>query len=217
MSPFSHHAYVVREDASARERFLLHLEEKGVAVHGNPDFFELVADVLSIDEARRLVERQLRKPFGNSVQVFMVVCNHMTHEAQNALLKAFEEPTKDSVFFLLTPHIHTLVPTLLSRLERYTLPGTAEQPMGISAKEFLAAMPSERLKMVKPIIEGKDKEQALVLLNGVEEVLSERAGEFESILAELEDVRKYMHDRASSLKLLLEATALMCPLVGSGD
>lgn len=217
MLMFNHHAYLIPHGADCRDSFFAHLEERGVTMHGNPDFFEIVTDVLSIDEARQLTERQLRKPFGDTVQVFVVMCNHVTHEAQNALLKAFEEPTKDSVFFLLTPHTHTLIPTLLSRLEHYELPEKREHVESVSAKEFLAAMPSKRLAMVKPIIEEKNKESALILLNSIEVILGKRVGEFQHVLAELENVRKYMHDRASSLKLLLESTALMCPIVGTGE
>lgn len=210
---FTHHAYLIpHRGDETRTRLFEMLRTRGIAVQSNLDLVELSTDVLSVDEARHLTERQLRKSLGETPQIFIVFFNHMTHEAQNALLKVLEDPTPGTIFFLVTPHTHTIVPTLLSRLEQLVLDGDTGRVSQISAEAFLDATPNERLALVKPLIEAKDKEGALTLFNDIETILvkEKRRVGVQQTLKDLEELRKYTHDRASSLKLLLESAALLC-------
>jgi DNA polymerase III gamma/tau subunit len=56
-------------------------------------------DTLGIDEARELSRRQ-RLSGGH---IFIIAAGTITREAQNALLKTFEEPAPDTYFMLIIP------------------------------------------------------------------------------------------------------------------
>lgn len=215
MDSFSHHAYLLLGRAEAvRESLWAHLRERGISTEQNPDFREMHLDSLSVDDARGLKEAQMRKPFGNGVQVFVLSFWNATHEAQNALLKVFEEPTPNTIFFVITEHEHGLLPTLRSRLQTLTLESVANNSDRMSADTFLAQEAGERFASLKTIIEEKRKDDALQLIGDIETILHasiKRDPSAVSALKELEKVRGYLHDRGASLKLLLEYTALICP------
>ncbi len=218
MSIFSHHAYIVPGNPTERREKLRTLfVEEGIVLENNPDIFELHTDVLSIDEARTLSERQLRHAITGSKKIFIITFSNMSHESQNALLKVFEEPTPDTHFFLLTESPHALLPTLRSRLEELKLDTDETDGRFLKeAKTFITETPSERLLHVVPIIEEKDKNHALALLNALESVLHKeftttKEKGIQVFLKDIERLRGYLGDRSPSLKLILEYIACTCP------
>ncbi len=220
MSLFNHHAYLISgERASRVEKLRARFVAEGILLHNNPDIFEIHTDMLSIDEARALSTRQLRHAVTGSKKIFIISFANMSHEAQNALLKVFEEPTPDTHFFLLTESPHALLPTLRSRLENLILEGEGEADDLQEAEAFIAMTPSERLLFVAPLIEEKEKDKALVLINGLETLLHKnfsttKREDVRLFLKDLEHYRGYLSDRSSSLKLILEFVACMCPSLG---
>lgn len=57
---------------------------------------------------------------------FMIYkADEMTHQAQNALLKTFEEPPTNAFFVLVTDNVQGLLPTIISRAKVYHLEGEA--------------------------------------------------------------------------------------------
>ena len=143
----------------------------------------------------------------------------MTLEAQNALLKLFEDPKENTHFFLITPHPEKLLKTLTSRL--FILgegqPAVADNDASKEATVFLASSGGERLLALKDIITKKDKTKAKELLDALEVLLYsklEKGKDKRQIahsLHEIEVVRGYLFDRSSSLKLLLEHVAITVP------
>ena len=81
----------------------------------------------SIDDVRRLISRAALKPNDSEKQVF-IICNasKLRPEAQNALLKLFEEPPASVVIFLLAESRSSLLPTVLSRGQRVHLDGLCD-------------------------------------------------------------------------------------------
>lgn len=59
----------------------------------------------------------------------------LSPQAQNALLKIFEEPPKRVVFLLLTPFRAALLPTVISRAKIYTLPTGTKNGLLLELKE----------------------------------------------------------------------------------
>lgn len=96
------------------------------AQSGNhPDIHVVGRDkTASIDDVRRLIARSSLKPNDSEKQVF-IICNasKLREEAQNALLKLFEEPPATVAIFLLTESRSSLLPTVLSRGQRIHLDG----------------------------------------------------------------------------------------------
>ncbi len=217
MSIFSHHAVILSGNTESNKRLLFSLLEKeGIKREQNPDIFVHTAETVSVEDARMLSERQLRKSAGVGKKIFIVEFSHMTHEAQNALLKVFEEPTQDTHFFLLTEHGHALLPTLQSRLSRFEIEGEETVlPYEKEAKAFLGQSISERIEFLAPYIEDKNKDMAIAFVSALEvalhKVFSKDLAPVKDFLKDLEQQRAYLHDRGSSVKLILEYIAHMCP------
>ncbi len=78
-----------------------------------------------IDEVRRVTESIYIPPNSKKVggkKIYILDhCENMTVQAQNALLKAFEEPPEYVVFFILTEKKEALLPTVRSRASLLTI------------------------------------------------------------------------------------------------
>ena len=73
-----------------------------------------------IDEVRNLKESALVAAPGGGFKVFIIDEVHMlTTPAFNALLKILEEPPAHVVFILATTEPHKIIPTVLSRVQRF--------------------------------------------------------------------------------------------------
>ena len=237
-----HHAYVIEGNQKKDFALLLLFLEKSVGfkTHGNLDFYHESFDSLGIDEARRIKEMQQKKPFTEGgKKVFVLSFNFITREAQNSLLKVFEEPTSGTHFFLLVPSAEIFLPTVRSRVvilsQKYSVEGrhrsegaseSGEIAMGNFpadfCKNFLASGPKKRLEILEEIIEEKDKARAISFLNNLELALfqkwnknlpAQKTSEKTEIFKQIINCRNYLHDRAPSVKMILEHTALVTPVV----
>jgi DNA polymerase-3 subunit gamma/tau len=73
-----------------------------------------------IDQIRELIENLKFAPVKGKVKVYIIDEAHMlTREASNALLKSLEEPPSHVYFILATTEPNKLLPTILSRCQRY--------------------------------------------------------------------------------------------------
>jgi len=170
-----------------------------------------------IDEARALVEQAGLKNFGEAT--FFIATASLPVEAQQALLKLFEEPQAGTTFILLVPH-GSIIPTLRSRM--LPLPDEVEEETSknLEAKKFLKSSTKDRSAYIAKLLKDEEgvKEQVRELLNELEreleQVLIRTKGE-KTIREALEDiakVRSYVGDRSPSLKMLLEHLALSLPI-----
>ncbi|GAI32154.1 unnamed protein product, partial [marine sediment metagenome] len=73
-----------------------------------------------IDDIRGLRDRVNYAPNQARYKVYIIDEVHMlTKEASNALLKTLEEPPPHAIFILATTEIHKVLPTILSRCQRF--------------------------------------------------------------------------------------------------
>jgi DNA polymerase-3 subunit gamma/tau len=73
-----------------------------------------------IDEIRELKERIRFAPTHSKYKVFVIDEAHqLTDAAFNALLKTLEEPPAHAIFVLATTEAHKMLPTILSRVQRF--------------------------------------------------------------------------------------------------
>ena len=73
-----------------------------------------------IDEIRNLRENVKFKPTSGSYKIYIIDEVHMlTQEAFNALLKTLEEPPAHVKFIFATTEAHRVLPTIISRCQRY--------------------------------------------------------------------------------------------------
>jgi DNA polymerase-3 subunit gamma/tau len=73
-----------------------------------------------IDEVRELRERIRFAPTHGKYKVFVIDEAHqLTKDAFSALLKTLEEPPAHAIFILATTEAHKMLPTILSRVQRF--------------------------------------------------------------------------------------------------
>lgn len=207
-----HHAYCLVGEAISVRTILVDFLEKslGMNVQGNQDVFQFSSLSLGVDDARNIQEKHMSKAFAaGGKKIYMIVTNTMTHEAQNALLKVFEEPTEGAHFFLIIPSAGILLPTLRSRLAIIS-----EATDAYDVSDFLKLSLAKKIAFVDELAaeisdETKTKQDAISFLNGLEIQLatSPLGAKSRGIRAVLK-AQEYMHDRSSSVKQLLEYVAM---------
>ena len=90
--------------------------------NGNhPDIFELdAASNNKVDDIRDLIENVNYPPVMGKYKVYIIDEVHMlTTQAFNAFLKTLEEPPTNVIFILATTEPQKIIPTVLSRCQRY--------------------------------------------------------------------------------------------------
>ena len=85
-------------------------------VTGNPDFWQGDYNVFKIADSRKINEAHLNKPVKYDRKIFVISANFITKDAQNSLLKIFEEPNPGTHFFVIMPQ-NILLSTLRSRMQ----------------------------------------------------------------------------------------------------
>ncbi len=206
-----HHAYLIvshKIDETAEKLKEFFEEILGLRVSGNPDFFHQKFQTLSIDDARAISENESRKSLDGKKKIFLIEADFITEEAQNSLLKIFEEPALGTHFFIISPQ-DMLLPTLRSRMQVIEHSSEAEESSSILSLDL-----GSRLAQVKEITEGisdeeKTKQDAIAFLNSIEAELY--AGGVEKNAKGLEVcklTRKALYDRGAPVKMILENLVL---------
>jgi len=73
-----------------------------------------------IDEIRELRDGIRFSPTKSKYKVFIIDESHqLSKDAANALLKTLEEPPSHAIFILATTEIHKMIPTIISRCQRF--------------------------------------------------------------------------------------------------
>jgi len=217
-----HHAYAILGDKKkVKEEITTFLaKELKFPVIGNPDFWHGEFNVLKIADSREINEAHVSKPVKHDRKVFIISANFITKDAQNSLLKIFEEPQAGTTFFLILPPGADLLGTLKSRIIFGKGEGVGADDV-LSVEEFLGAKVGKRLQIVTKITKDiKDekitKSDAITFLKNIEKYIkaslkqknahNARSG---SLLA-VEDIEKaisYAADESPSMKVILEHLA----------
>jgi DNA polymerase III delta prime subunit len=217
-----HHAYLIegeREDVISKLLFFFE-KELNFQIKNNPDFWQGEYDTFGIDEGRYINELQNKKSFSEGKQIFVIQTNFITREAQNSLLKMFEEPTPNTHFFIIINSSEVLLPTLKSRLQILKM-WLSDSHQNNEVVDFLKMPVAERLKFVSKFFGDTkkkipaDKSGAIIFLNNLEKTLREKiniskATEKEIFsFKEILKCRSYLNDRSPSVKSLLEHISLI--------
>lgn len=198
----THHAYYIEGSASAYDAYKDHLKP----LHSR------VFDKFGIDEARELTALASLKNYTDTI--ILVGIASITSEAQQALLKLFEEPQAGTVFVVLLPH-GVLLPTLRSRMLPY--PDTIEAGQGSTdAKKFLKLAGKDRSDVITKLLKQDDgqKERVRDFVRELELELYKKIKDPKARegLEDIARVRDYLRDRSPSLKMLLEHLAIALPI-----
>ncbi len=219
LKTLSHHAYCIPGDPTICLELKTILEsEHSIPSQANPDFYEQTFQSFTIDDARNLKALHETRPIGpTGRKIFIISMNGITSEAQNALLKLLEEPSDYAHFFLILPSAHLLLPTVKSRMRMIAIDADTKVNEEITeeAQKFLKMSGAKKLDFIKKLIDDISKEKkvrqdAVDFLDAVEsEIYLEK--KLKKNLQALESIaftKKYIYDRAPSVKMLLEYVAL---------
>lgn len=165
------------------------------------DVRHMVVEQLGIGDARDLIEQSHRRAFGQAAYTFVIVAQNITPEAQNALLKLFEEPPNNTIFYLVIPRQSMLLPTLRSRFVDQV--DRKDQTVSKETMTFLDMNLNERLAFIAD--QAKKQPEALgQLVSSLGQVKDLSPTAKRSLLL----VDKYVYNRGASRKALLEELAL---------
>ena len=104
-----------------------------------------------VDEIRDLRDGIRFRPTKSKYKVFIIDESHqLTKEAANALLKTLEEPPSHAIFILATTEIHKMIPTIVSRCQRFDF-RKLTLPEIIRRLEIIAQ--KEKVKIERPALE----------------------------------------------------------------
>ena len=104
-----------------------------------------------VDDIRELREGIRFSPTKSKYKVFIIDESHqLTREAANALLKTLEEPPAHAIFILATTEIHKMIPTIISRCQRFDF-RKLTLPEIVSRLEYIVK--KEKVKIEKPALE----------------------------------------------------------------
>ncbi len=94
---------------------------RAINENSHPDIIEIdAASNNGVDEVRELIEKVKYAPIKGKYKVYIIDEVHMmTSGAFNALLKTLEEPPAHVIFIFATTDIHKVIPTVLSRCQRF--------------------------------------------------------------------------------------------------
>jgi len=204
---------LVAGDSASLQKIFELLKKEGIEVQGNPDVYVREYTSFGVDEARELSAKASSRALSSSHRIFIVVTPSMTSEAQNALLKTLEEPSADAQFFIVIPAPQTLLPTLRSRAQMLSL-GSGRKDFLVEPAAFLKAAPTKRLDMLKPLLDKdeddkRDLAASINFLSGLEQELSHDVKKNRQGLLAVYRARKYLGDKGSLIKALLEQIALL--------
>lgn len=163
-----------------------------------------------IDDAHQLASVTKYRT-GSEPQFVVVTASSITREAQNALLKLFEEPVAGVHFFLIVPSFDILLPTLLSRLFRIAV--ASEIATVFDAGKFLQATPTDRMAIVEKLLKNSDDAEeskssvTRMILDSIEDYYATNGNNAQAMEAII-FVRKYAALQGASHKMLLEYLAL---------
>lgn len=87
----------------------------------HPDVIEIdAASNNGVDEVRDLIDKINYAPTQSKYKVYIIDEVHMmTSGAFNALLKTLEEPPEHVIFIMATTEVHKILPTIISRCQRF--------------------------------------------------------------------------------------------------
>lgn len=225
-----HHGYLIEgmRDEIVPEIFKF-CESLKIKTSGNPDFVHISIDNFKIDEAFSLRAMSTNKSFSNEKKIFVISINNFSLDAQNVLLKMFEEPIPDTHFFLIVPDTNALLKTFTSRF--YLINGDREQgSVYKEAEKFITMSQRDRIDFIKELLietEEEDEEgneivaldsarsKALKFLNALEGVLHGKLIKnivLPQFFHHFFKVREFLRMPGSSPKTLLESIALVVPI-----
>ncbi len=165
-----------------------------------------------IEQVRRITETIYTPPNEENKKIYILDhCENMTVQAQNALLKVFEEPPEYVVFFILTEKKEALLPTVRSRASLFSISPLGKDELVLYLKNKFPRESEEALDDAARLSEGffgravkllekNSKEERKVSLELSRYILSEKSAYKTAKL-----LNGYKNKRENAVRLLMLA------------
>lgn len=212
----NHHAILIEGNPSTfLDVVKSELVESGVVLANNPDIIFLSFEKFGIGESRQIIEMSLGAPISSEKKTIVFSFESITNDAQNALLKIFEDPSPSLKFIISTYTANGLLPTLRSRLAIYK---NEKETETVNVDSFIKMSTGDKMKevekMVKDYKDSGNKQEIKQFLLGIHHLLEGRIkkGEKGHNLSALKMTAKaldYLDDKSASVKILLESVVLV--------
>jgi DNA polymerase III delta prime subunit len=208
--PLVHHAYGI-------ETHTINLSDIRDCFQNEYSYiFQQYYETFKIDDVRAIRSLQGEKTEQGSV--FIIGFNKITTEAENALLKALEEPASNTFFILVFPFAKNLLPTLRSRLMIHAVEHSeprenSSNPFG-TFESFLGLSLKDRFDQIKEISKSKEleitKSHVIELLNQAEHYFAVSGQKSKKQIREILFLKKSISTSASaSPKMILDHLAMI--------
>lgn len=213
------HVYLVEGEIFQTEKILKEfLVLRGVDIHNSTYVQTENYESLSIEKAKLLKSYQSERSSSGENKYFIITATGINHEAENALLKMFEEPTEGVHFFFILPKVDILSDTLRSRAH---IIHTNTYTPDIFVKNFIKQSISDRFKSITEIINlyknsdtsGPLRDHAVNILDHLEKIIYEKNNKVTQDdvfkYKEILKARKNLSLPGSAVKMILEHIALV--------
>lgn len=192
-----HHSYIVKGDSN-------HIDSIKSTLGDDMSINTFTEDNLSVDTVRNIITQSDMVSRGG-INVFLIYFNEATVSAQNSLLKALEEPKKNTIFILLTPNPSRLLDTIHSRCFNIS----NEESDLVNVDDFIALNMRDRLKYVEKMVKGhKDgkvsREDVVSFMSACMDKKKDNKGVFRRVF----EIQKTMNLPSTSVKQSLESFAV---------
>lgn len=215
-----HHAYLIEGDDENASEVLVFIKTLP-----NAEIIKIKTDAFKLEDAHNLKSLSGEKSISLGKKIFVISANSVLREAQNAMLKLFEEPIPDTHFFLIVPDTNALLKTLLSRF--YLISERKDVSPDEDVSKFLAMPLARRIDFIKEKLEQFEEENeeestdsarasALRFLNSLEFALHQKVPAEKRDAESFEHIwktRELLRMPGSSVKNLLESVALIAPVI----
>ena len=142
---------------------------KMAAEHSYPDIIEIdAASNNGVDEVRDLIERVKYAPMQGKYKVYIIDEVHMMSTgAFNALLKTIEEPPEHVIFIFATTEPHKVLPTIISRCQRYDFSKVSMQDiqyrLSVVCKQEKIEVEEPALQLIAQLSDGGMRDALSIL------------------------------------------------------
>ncbi len=201
-----HHAYlIIGSFESALPLLPPHVQT------GAEDCQIISYEALTISDARDLRHQASLSGLGASGRTFIMKVKSITAEAQQALLKLFEDPADKTTFYVIAEEEEMFIPTFRSRCILWRTKTSAESSISETVSAFLASPYRERCALIQDMSAKKDGAGMEALLRGLE--FAAHDTHTEELMCGTLSLAMYRFDRGISLKMILEHLALSFPIM----
>ena len=109
--------------------------------------------IISREEGREIIKSLSLKPFQSKYKVMIIWQPEMMHaSAANGLLKILEEPPANTVFILVSERAEQLLPTIISRTQKITVPLLSDDE--VAAELFNLKVSKDKAESISALAEG---------------------------------------------------------------